>query len=218
MLRFIVVGLGNFGFTIAKTLAENDQDVIAVDLDGDVVDRLAAFVSQAAVGDATDIETLRRIGAAEADIAVVSTGDDITSSILATMALRDLKVKDIYVKVISNEHARVMSRIGVTDIVFPERDSAIGLAMRISGPALLNYVKLGTQFSILEMGVPDQWNGKTIRELQLRKEFEVTIVAVHDILMDKFKVPPDPDQVLKDSDTLMVAGSNSALQKISNRF
>ncbi len=218
MLRFIVVGLGNFGFTIAKTLAENEQDVIAVDLDGDVVDRLAAFVSQAAVGDATDIETLRRIGAAEADIAVVSTGDDITSSILATMALRDLKVKDIYVKVISNEHARVMSRIGVTDIVFPERDSAIGLAMRISGPALLNYVKLGTQFSILEMGVPDQWNGKTIRELQLRKEFEVTIVAVHDILMDKFKVPPDPDQVLKDSDTLMVAGSNSALQKISNRF
>ena len=217
MLRFIVVGLGNFGFTIAKTLAENEQDVIAVDLDGDVVDRLAAFVSQAAVGDATDIETLRRIGAAEADIAVVSTGDDITSSILATMALRDLKVKDIYVKVISNEHARVMSRIGVTDIVFPERDSAIGLAMRISGPALLNYVKLGTQFSILEMGVPDQWNGKTIRELQLRKEFEVTIVAVHDILMDKFKVPPDPDQILKDSDTLMVAGSNSALQKISKR-
>ncbi len=218
MLRFIVVGLGNFGFTIAKSLAENGHDVVAIDLDGDVVDRLAAFVSQAAVGDATDLETLRRIGGAEADVGVVSTGDDITSSILATMALRDLKVKDIYVKVISNEHARVMNRIGVTDIVFPERDSAIGLAMRISGPALLNYVKLGTQFSILEMGVPDQWNGKTIRELQLRKEFEVTIVAVHDILMDKFKVPPDPDQLLKDSDTLMVAGSNSALQKISKNI
>lgn len=218
MLRFIIVGLGNFGFTIAKSLAENGHDVVAIDLDGDVVDRLAAFVSQAAVGDATDLETLRRIGGAEADVGVVSTGDDITSSILATMALRDLKVKDIYVKVISNEHARVMSRIGVTDIVFPERDSAIGLAMRISGPALLNYVRLGTQFSILEMGVPDQWNGKSIRELQLRKEFEVTIVAVHDILMDKFKVPPDPDQLLKDSDSLMVAGSNSALQKISKNI
>ena len=218
MLRFIIVGLGNFGFTIAKSLAENGHDVIAIDLDGDVVDRLAAFVSQAAVGDATELETLRRIGGAEADVGVVSTGDDITSSILATMALRDLKVKDIYVKVISNEHARVMSRIGVTDIVFPERDSAIGLAMRISGPALLNYVRLGTQFSILEMGVPDQWNGKTIRELQLRKEFEVTIVAVHDILMDKFKVPPDPDQLLKDSDSLMVAGSNAALQKISKNI
>ena len=218
MLRFIIVGLGNFGFTIAKSLAENGHDVIAIDLDGDVVDRLAAFVSQAAVGDATELETLRRIGGAEADVGVVSTGDDITSSILATMALRDLKVKDIYVKVISNEHARVMSRIGVTDIVFPERDSAIGLAMRISGPALLNYVRLGTQFSILEMGVPDQWNGKSIRELQLRKEFEVTIVAVHDILMDKFKVPPDPDQLLKDSDSLMVAGSNAALQKISKNI
>lgn len=213
MKRFIVVGLGNFGFTVAQALSQRGHDVIAIDTDGQVVDRLASYVSRAAVGDASDLETLRRIGADDADAAVVSTGDDITASILATMALHDLKVQDVYVKVVSNEHARVMQRIGVTEIVFPERDSAIGLATRVSGSALLNYVQLGTGFSIQEMGVPDCWEGKSIRELSLRQNFDISIVALHDVLTDQIHATPDPDYVLKDSDTLLVAGSDPALAR-----
>lgn len=213
MKRFVVVGLGNFGFTLAKSLSESGHDVIVVDLDGDLIDRLATFVSHAAVGDATDVETLRRIGAAEADAAIVTTGDDIASSILATMALHDLKVKDIFVKVVSNDHARVMHRIGVTDVVFPERDTALALSARISGSALLNYVKLGTGFSIQEMGVPTSWYGKSIRELELRRNYDITIVALHDVLTDKITATPDPDYLLKDSDTLLVAGNDAALEK-----
>ena len=213
MKRFVIVGLGNFGFTVARSLSDNGHDVIAVDFDGDVVDRIASFVTQAAVGDGTDIETLQRIGASDADAAVVSTGDNISASILATMALHDLKVKDIYVKVISNDHARVMNRIGVTDIIFPERDSAIGLATRISGSALLNYVRLGRGFSIQEMGVPESWLGKSIRDLQLRQHYDITIVALHDILTDRITASPNPDAKLKDSDTLLVAGDDAALQR-----
>ena len=213
MKRFVIVGLGNFGFAVAKSLADGGHDVIAVDMDGDVVDRLASFVSHAAVGDATDIETLQRLGAGEADAAVVSTGDDISSSILATMVLHDLKIKDIYVKVVSNDHARVMKRIGVTDIVFPERDTAIALATRISGSALLNYVRLGSGFSIQEMGVPNSWYGRSIRELELRQHYDITIVALHDVLTGKIVASPDPDYVLKDSDTLLVAGEDSALER-----
>ena len=213
MKRFVIVGLGNFGLTVAKSLAENGHDVIAVDLDGTLIDRLAAFVSQAAVGDATDVETLQRIGAAEADAAIVSTGDDIASSILASMALKDLKVRELYVKVVSNDHARVMKRLGVTDVVFPERDTAIGLAARISGSALLNYVRLGADFSLQEMGVPTSWIGKSIRDLHLRQRHDISIVAVHDVLVDKMMSPPDPDDVLKDSDTLIVVGKDSALRK-----
>lgn len=213
MKRFVIVGLGNFGSTVAKSLAENGHDVIAVDLDGTLIDRLAAFVSQAAVGDATDIESLQRIGAAEADAAIVSTGDDIASSILASMALKDLQVREIYVKVVSNDHARVMKRLGVTDVVFPERDTAIGLAARISGSALLNYVRLGADFSLQEMGVPLSWIGNSIRDLNLRQRHDISIVAVHDVLVDKIMSPPDPDYVLKDSDTLIVVGKDSALRK-----
>ena len=216
MKRFIVVGLGNFGFTVAQALAENGHDVIAVDMNGDVVDRLAPLVSHAAVGDATDIQTLRRIGASEADAAVVSTGDDISSSILVSMALQDLQVKDVYVKVVSSDHARVMKRLGITDVVFPERDTALALSTRIIGSALLNYVRLGPGFSIQEMGVPSRWEGRSIRELELRQHYDITIVALHDVLTGKFSATPDPDHILKDSDTLLVAGDDAALARAAS--
>ncbi len=215
MKRFVIVGLGNFGFTVAKSLSKSGHDVIAIDLDGELIDRLATFVSHAAVGDATDVETLQRIGVADADVAIVSTGDDIASSILATMALHDLKVEQIFVKVVSNDHARIMGRIGVTDVVFPERDTATALATRISGVALLNYVHLGQGFSIQEMGVPTCWYGKSIRNLQLRQKHDITIVALHDVLTDTMNPSPDPDYVLKDSDTLLVAGDDRALEKVA---
>jgi trk system potassium uptake protein TrkA len=213
MKRFIIIGLGNFGFSAAEALNNAGHDVIVIDVDGDVVDRIAPHVARAAVGDGTDIQTLQRIGAADADIGVIATGDDITASILATMALHDLKVKDVYVKVISRDHARVMQRIGVTETIFPERDSATALATRLSGTALLNYVRLGEGFSIQEMAVPERWNGRTIRELQLRQTFDITVIALHDVLNDRMLPSPDPDSILKDSDTLLVAGSDAALAK-----
>lgn len=213
MKRFVVIGLGNFGFGAAETLSAAGHDVIVLDTDEEVVDRIAPNVARAAVGDGTDINTLQRIGAGDADAGVISTGDDITASILATMALHDLKVKDVYVKVISREHDRVMRRIGVTETIFPERDSATALATRLSGTALLNYVRLGEGFSIQEMAVPDKWNGKTIRELKLRQEYDLTVIALHDVLNNSIIPSPNPDSTLKDSDTLLVAGSDQALAK-----
>lgn len=213
MKRFVVIGLGNFGFNAAEALSSAGHDVIVIDPDGEVVDRIAPQVARAAVGDGTDLHTLQRIGAADADVGVIATGDDITASILATMALHDLKVKEVYVKVISRDHARVMQRLGVTETVFPERDTALTLATRLSGTALLNYVKLGDGFSIQEMAVPEKWNGQTLRQLQLRQTFDITVVALHDVLNDKIFPSPDPDSVLKDSDTLLVAGSDVALAK-----
>ncbi len=213
MKRFVVIGLGNFGFSAAEALSSAGHDVIVVDPDGEVVDRIAPQVARAAVGDGTDIQTLQRIGAADADVGVIATGDDITASILATLALHDLKVKEVYVKVISRDHARVMQRIGVTETVFPERDTATALATRLSGTALLNYVKLGEGFSIQEMAVPDVWNGKTLRQLKLRQTMDLTVIALHDVLNDKIVPSPDPDSVLKDSDTLLVSGSDDALSK-----
>lgn len=219
MKRFVIVGLGNFGLTVARTLAEHGHDVIAVDRRDELIDRLAAFVSQAVVGDATDIETLRRVGAEAADGGIVSTGDDIASSILATMALLDLRVQEIFVKVVSAEHARVMDRLGVTDVVFPERDTANALAARISGSAagaaLLNYVQLHKRLSIQEMGVPESWEGRSILELELRQRFGITVVAVHDVLTDKINASPSPSYVLRDSDTLLVAGDEAALEKVA---
>lgn len=213
MKRFVIVGLGNFGSSAAEALYSQGNEVIAVDPRGESVDRVAAHVTRAAVADGRSVEALKRVGAKDADVGIVSTGDDITASILAAMALRDLGVLELYVKVISRDHARVMERMGVTETVFPERDSALGLASRLSGAAVLNYVRLGTGFSMQEMAVREEWIGKSLRQLELRQKFGISVIALHDMLLDTILTAPNPDAALKDSDSLLVAGRDEDLAR-----
>ena len=211
--RFVVIGLGNFGSSVAEALHSKGHEVIALDSDEETVDRIAPFVSRAAVGDGRQIKTLERAGVKGADAGVVSTGDDITASILATMALRDLGVREIYVKVISRDHARVMEKIGVTETIFPERESALRLGTRMSGRGILNYIRMGTALSIQEMAVPEAWMGKSLRELELPRRYRISVIAVHDMLKDEMTVVPNPDAPLKDSDTLLVAGKDDMVEQ-----
>ncbi len=215
MKRFIVIGLGNFGASVATSLYQLGHDVVAIDMAENAVDRIAPHVTRAAVGNGTQIQALEQLGAKEADSGIISTGDDITSSILATMALYDLGVKEVYVKVISHEHDRVMKRLGVEETIFPEHESGHNLSMRLTGQGLLNYMNLAEGYSIQEMVVPESWRGKTLRELDIRRRFQLSVLAIHDMLLDRMILPPDPDSVLKDSDTIMVAGKNEELIKIS---
>lgn len=213
MKRFVVVGLGNFGSSVAQALHAAGHDIAALDVDEEAVDRISRRVSRAAVGDGRHIETLERIGAGDADAAVVSTGDDITASVLTTLALRDLEVAEIYVKVISSDHARVLEKLGVTETIFPERESGLRLATRITSRAILNYVSLGTDFSIQEMAVPEGWIGRSLRELALPRSYRIAVVAVHDVLRDEMIPVPDPDEPLKESDTLLVSGKDKDLAR-----
>ena len=215
MKRFIVVGLGNFGSGAAETLAARGHEVIAIDTDEAKVDAMATRIERAAVGDATQVAVLKRIGAQEANGAIVSVGDDITASILTTLALRDLKVPQIYVKVISVDHARVMERQGVTETIFPERESAIALGYRLSANGLINYIRLGPGFSIQEMAVPPVWVGKSLRELELRVRHHVQIIALRDLLHDQWFPAPDPDRPLTESDTLVISGREEDLAAVA---
>lgn len=215
MKRFIVIGLGNFGSAAAEALHRQGHDVAALDLNEHAVDRIAPFVSRAAVGDGRDARALERIGARDADAAVVSTGGDITASILATLALRDLGVGEVYVKVVSNDHARVMQKIGATETIFPERESGLRLGARIASRSVLNYVRLANDFSIQEMAVPDRWIGRTLRELELPRKHRIAIVAIHDVLHDEIATVPDPDAPLKESDTLLISGRDEDLARVA---
>jgi trk system potassium uptake protein TrkA len=217
MKRFIIIGLGNFGASVAEALHARGHEVVAVDPRGDAVDRIAAHATRAAVADGRSLEALERVGSRGADVGVVSTGDDITASILATLALKDLGVKEVFVKVVSRDHARVMERVGATETVFPERDTALELAARLSGTALLNYVRLGSGFSIQEMAVPDDWVGKSLRELELRRRYSISVIGIHEVLGDRIVAAPDPDVVLKDSDTLLVAGRDDDLARVAGK-
>lgn len=216
MKRIIVVGLGNFGSVLAERLHEIGEDVVAIDHSPEVVDAMGHKVTRALVGDATRREVLEEAGARKADAAVVSTGEDLAASVLTLLALRDLEVKQVYVKVRSADHARIADALGAAESVFPERESALALASRVTSGRLLQYVQLGEGFGVQEMPVPDRWQGKTLRELQLPQQYRVQVVAVHDALTDTMLAVPDPDRPLTPSDALVVAGEARALERVAS--
>lgn len=217
MKRFVVIGLGNFGASVAERLHEMGHEVAALDVDPDKVERVAALVRNAVVGDGADFEVLARVGADEADAAIVSTGQDVTASVLAALALRDCGVQEIHVKVISDLHGRILDKLEVAQTIFPEREAAQLLAKRVESRSILNVVDLGEGFSAQEMAVPQQWVGRSLRELELPRRYGIAVIAVHDFLTDEIRPIPDPDAPLKDSDTLMVAGADDKLAQVTDK-
>ncbi|WP_373045775.1 potassium channel family protein [Vulgatibacter sp.] len=215
MKRFIVIGLGNFGNILARRLHEIGHDVVAIDARPDVVDALGPHVGRAVVGDATKRAVLEEAGARASDAAVISTGENLAASILALLALRDIGVKEIFVKVRSDDHARIADSLGATESIFPERESALGLASRVTSGKLLQYVQLGGDLSLQEMPVPEEWLGRNLRELELPQRYRVQVVAVHDVLRDAFMPVPDPGRALTQSDALLVAGNPQSLEKLA---
>ncbi|MCI0433762.1 MAG: TrkA family potassium uptake protein [Gemmatimonadetes bacterium] len=216
MKRFVIIGLGNFGSAVAERLFEAGHDVTTIDRNEEAVDRMAHRVTRAVAGDGRNIDVLRRIGADQSDVGIVSTGDDITASILATLALRDLGVTELYVKVVSHDHGRVLEKIGVTETVFPERESGIRLATRVASRGILNYIRVGEGFGIQEMAVPETWIGRSLRSLELPRAFRISIVAVHDVLRNEMQPIPDPDAPLKESDTLLILGRDADLTAVAS--
>jgi trk system potassium uptake protein len=214
MNRYVVVGLGHFGSFVAKRLYELGHEVIAIDARAHLVDAHGPFVTRALVGDATQKEVLDEVGADDADAAIISTGENLGASILALLALRDLRVKEIYVKVQSIEHARIADALGATDTVFPEMLSATNLAQRITSGRLIHYTAYSEKFGIQEMAVPQSWSGKTLQALKLPQDHQIQVVAIHDNLQDTITIP-DPLRPLLPSDTLLIAGAPDRLEALT---
>jgi trk system potassium uptake protein TrkA len=215
LTTFIVVGLGNFGATAAVALAELGWDVSAVDSDSARVDPLTSILRRVLVGDGTEPEVLELAGARDAQVGIVSMGDDVTASILTAVTLRDLGVREIHVKVVSSLHARILSTIGVATSIFPERESAERLAKRIVNRAILDYIELGPDLSLQEIAAPRPWVGRTLRELSLPQRYGVSVVAVRDYLTGAVTTVPDPDRRFTESDSLILAGEEEKLTRVA---
>jgi len=214
-VRVIVVGFGSFGSWFARSMLEMDHEVIVVERDEALVDRLADWATKSVVGDATDPAVLERAGGADADAGVIATGDDLATTILATLALRDLGVEHIYAKVRSTSEARALEALQVTEAIFPEREAGYRLAHRITSRKVKEYTPIAPGCSIQEISVPDGWVGQTILDISPR-EHGVTIVAVRDTLNeDDVEVPPDPRRELRGTDTLLVAGRDEAIEPLA---
>jgi trk system potassium uptake protein TrkA len=214
-----VVGLGNFGFSVARTLAEKGCHVLCVDADMEKVQAIKDSVLNAVQADATDERALRAIGMPEVDVAIISLGDNREASILAAMILQDLGVKEIVVKVVSDLHARVLKRLGVSQVVFPEKDMGRRVAERLLAPQILEHLELSEEYGIEEIVSPKDFLGKTIADLKFRTRYGVSILAIRRRTANgrehkEMVVNPTRDDRILPGDLLIVIGHEKDLAKL----
>jgi trk system potassium uptake protein TrkA len=215
---FAVIGLGRFGAAMSTTLAELGHDVIGVDANEDCVNALADTISLAVRLDATDEKALRAAGVKDVDVAVVSIGENIEASLLVVTLLRELGVKTIVAKAVTPLHGRILDKLGVTRVVFPEREIAIRVAHSLVIPSVLDYIELSKEFSIVEVPAPADFAGKTLKEIGLRSRFGLTTIAIKRLSPTGAghvtNIAPGPDDVVLAGDTLALLGSNERLGQV----
>jgi len=211
--RIVVIGLGQFGRSIAKKLAETSE-VVVMDMNQAIINDIADHVELALRLDARDLPSLAAVVNREFDEAVVSIGESFEASILCVLHLKKIGVPIIHAKALNEDHGRILQAVGATNVVFPEHDSAVRLARQIDNPNLMDFVELSDDTSVMEVAPPDSFCGKTLLELDLRRKYNVYVIAVKEIIPGRTVVIPGPDFVVKDSDSLVIVGLDSALQKL----
>lgn len=210
-----VIGLGKFGYSLAEALKELGHDVVGIDNDMDKVRRAQAILNQVYQADGTDKAALRQLGVQELDYVVVSIGNAMGPSILVAMNLLELEVKKAWIKAMSEEHERVLNRLGVDYVIFPEQDVARQLAHRLAVPGLLEYLPLGSGVMVSEVTV-DAWTGKSIRDLALPSTMSVQIVALKQVGEEEFSFVPRAGTILAAGDILVLLGKGEDIASIKS--
>lgn len=211
--EFVVFGLGRFGATVAKTLADNGCQVMAVDSDPAKVEQVAENVTHAVCTDVTDAEAIRSLGISNFDGAIVAIGGSLEASVMVTILTKELGIPYVLCKALTELQARVLKKVGADLIVFPEQESGIRIANNLLEGNLFDAVELSTQHSMMELPLPEAWIGKTLRELNLRSSKRINVVGIK--TDGRLEIPPDPDEVLEAGDILVVIGKNAALSKLA---
>ena len=218
MKRFIVIGLGNFGYYVARTLYGEGHDVLAIDRDRDRVARVQDMVSEVMILDAIHKESLKGLGVKEAEAIVVSMGSDISNSILATLYLKELGAKKVLVKCLDEDHARILEKLGADEIIFPEKAMAQKVAKGLSKGNILDFIPLSEDYTLVEVAPPKEFLGKSLKDLKLKTLYQVYIIAVNQLIPPAFILSPPGEFVVKDSDGLVLLGREKDINKIKEIF
>jgi len=219
--HFAVIGLGRFGFSVAKTLAKYGSEVIAIDNHEERVKKVSDFVTFAVQLDAMDEKALRSVGVQNVDTAIVSIGENIEASILVVMILKEMGINNIIAKAVTTLHGKVLENLGVKRIIFPERDMAIRVAHSLIRPKVLEQLELSEEYSIVELSTPANLIGKTINESQLRNKYGVNLIAIKrkvttekGTIKEAWNVNPLPTDTMHEADILVLIGLNDDLDKL----
>ena len=214
MKRFAVIGLGNFGFYMARALFEDGNEVVAIDNNKARVQAIDPFTTEALLLDATDKEALTALGLEDMEAVVLSTGLNISNSILICLYLQEIGVKKILVKALDDDHAKILRRVGATDIIHPERDMAIRVSRNLSHPNILDFLPLADEYDMLQVDPPREFVGKSLKELNLRAKYNVHIIAIKELVPENMVLVPPAGFIIKDSDILVMLGKTQDIKKV----
>ncbi len=211
--QFLVVGLGRFGLSVATSLYENGNEVMAVDIDGAVVEDVQDRVTHAVQADMTDPEAIRAIDAGSFDVAVVTIGSDLKASALATMLLKESGVKTVVCKAHDDTHGRLLQRLGADKIVYPERDMGRRLAHSLVLGNILDAIDVSSEVSLVEIKPLKGWVGQALRELNLPRRYGLQVVAIRDT--DGLNASIRAETVIHKEDVLLVICPSDALARLA---
>lgn len=214
MKTFLVVGLGRFGTAVATELCALGNEVLAIDTHAELVQAASAQVTHAVTADARDPEVLRELSARSFDCAVVAVGNDIGTSALITLNLKELGVEKVIAKASSHTHRKVLEKIGADRVVFPEHEMGTKLAHALSSSNVLNFIELSEDASIVELPVPQAWVGKTLAELDVRNTYEVNVIALRRGTKQKMTIAPGANDPLGPGDVVVALGLDKNINRI----
>lgn len=214
MSQIVVIGLGRFGFHVARLLHEAGHEVVAIDIDERNVQRIRDYCSRAVRLDARDMERLEALGLADFDVAVVSLGEKVDVSALVALHLKDMGVPRIITKAGSEDHARLLEKLEVDEIIAPEREAAERLVRRLSSRNLLKFIPLSEQWSIEEVRPLPEFIGKTLADLDLRNRFGVQVLGLRRSGSGELTLNPAAGDRIAEEHSLLVLGENRALARL----
>ena len=211
MKSVLLIGLGKFGMLLARQLYELGHSVMAVDINEELVNAALPFVTDAQIGDSTNVRFLRSLGVDQYDVCIVAIGNDFQSSLETTSLLKDLGAKLVVSRADRELQAKFLLRNGADEVINPEQQIAEWAAVRYTSDHILDYIKLDDHHAIFEITVPDQWIEKTVGQIDIRKRYGVTILGIKKSGSFDFSVTPDT--CLNSQETMLVLGEQRSVQK-----
>lgn len=211
MKSILLIGLGRFGRHIAMQLNELNQQVMAIDNIEERVDAILPYVTNAQIGDSTNEEFLKTLGIKNYDVCIVAIGNNFQSSLETTSLLKELGAKLVVSRAAQEIQAKFLLRNGADEIVYPEKQLAKWTAIRYSSDHIFDYIELSEGYAIFEIEMPKEWIGKTVGQIDIRRKYSVTILAVKKD--GKISLTVTPETMFDDNETIMVFGESKIIQK-----
>ena len=212
--QYAVIGLGRFGTSVAHRLYTAGQEVLGIDVNEERVENAELSVTHAVMADTTEEETLKSIGIRNFDCVIVAIGNDMQSSILTTLLLKELGVDKVIAKALNKNHGQVLTKVGADWVIYPERDMGERVANQLLSPNMLNYIELSKEYNIEEIILPMSMKGKSLRELDLRAKYNISVIAI--VSNGEIIIAPSPDQDIHEKDMLLVVGNKEDLAVFAN--